>query len=62
MVILLNTNPIPMLPWLKDEECLNRIQEIWSKPTKYIVALDRVQFKLKKVNNFLKGWAYNKYG
>jgi hypothetical protein len=26
------------------------------------MALDRVQFKLKKVKKFLKGWGYNKSG
>jgi hypothetical protein len=40
------------LPWLKDEECLNRIQKIWSKPTRDIVAINRVQFKLKKGQEF----------
>jgi hypothetical protein len=29
-------------------------------PTRDVRALDRVQFKLKKVRKFLKGWGYNR--
>jgi phage antirepressor YoqD-like protein len=36
------------LTWLKDDECLHRVQKIWNEPTRDKVALDRVQFKLKK--------------
>jgi hypothetical protein len=43
------------LPWLKDVECLKRIQELWEEPTRDNEPLDRVQFKLKKVKKFLKG-------
>jgi hypothetical protein len=50
------------LTWLKNPDCLKRIQEIWIQPTRDHVALDRVLFKLKKVKKFLKGWDYNKSG
>jgi hypothetical protein len=50
------------LTWLKDDDCLHRVQKIWNESTRDKVALDRVQFKLKKVKRFLKSWGYNKSG
>jgi hypothetical protein len=38
------------------------VEDIWKTPTGDVVALDKVLFKLKKVNFFLKGWGYNLSG
>jgi hypothetical protein len=48
--------------WLKNDECMEKLREIWGQPTRDSKALDRVQFKLRKVKNFLKGWGFNKIG
>jgi hypothetical protein len=47
------------LSWRKQSEFLHKINEIWNEPTRDVVALDRVLFKLKKVKRFLKGWEFN---
>jgi hypothetical protein len=33
---------------------LDKIRELWGEPTRDKSAMNRVQFKLKKVKNFLK--------
>jgi hypothetical protein len=38
------------------------VEDIWKTPTGDVVALDKVLFKLKKVNFFLRGWGYNLSG
>jgi hypothetical protein len=48
--------------WLGQVEFLPKVNEIWLAPTRDNVALDRVQFKLKKMKIFLKGWGYNLAG
>jgi exonuclease III len=50
------------LYWLDHPEFLSRIKEIWTKPTRDVVSLDRILFKLKKVKKFLKGWGFNLSG
>jgi DNA-binding transcriptional MerR regulator len=50
------------LSWLKDHNILEKVKEIWGEPTRDKVALNRVQFKLKKVKKFLKGWGFNHAG
>lgn len=35
------------------------MQENWEAPTRGTMSLDRVQFKLKKVKRYVKGWGYN---
>jgi hypothetical protein len=50
------------LAWLKERECLERVQQIWSIPTRDERVLNRVLFKLKKVKKILKGWGYNRSG
>jgi hypothetical protein len=46
------------LSWLKDHEFKSKSQELWDEPTRDVVPLDRVMFKLKKVRKFLKGWGF----
>jgi hypothetical protein len=50
------------LSWIKDTDFHVRIQKIWEEPTRDIKFLDKIQFKLKKVKKFLKGWGYNRAG
>jgi hypothetical protein len=40
--------------WLKNSECMQRIQQIWEQPTRDGVCLNKVLFKLKKVKNISK--------
>jgi hypothetical protein len=40
---------------LKHPDFYPNIERIWAEPTRDRVALDRVQFKLKKVKKYLKG-------
>jgi hypothetical protein len=43
------------LSWLKDLEFKSKTRELWNEPTKDVLPLDRVLFKLKKVRKILKG-------
>jgi hypothetical protein len=38
------------------------VGKLWNEPTRDIMILDKVQFKLKKVNKYLKGWGSNLAG
>jgi hypothetical protein len=42
------------LSWLQNHSILDKIRELWGEPTRDKSAMNRVQFKLKKVKNFLK--------
>lgn len=48
--------------WLSHPDFLCKAQEIWDAPTRENLALEKVQFKLKKVKKYLKGWGYNLAG
>jgi hypothetical protein len=45
---------------LRHHEFLQK--KIWDEPTRDLVTLDKVQFKLKKVKKFLKWWGFNLAG
>jgi hypothetical protein len=47
------------LTWIRHPEFLERVKEIWEHPTRDSRMLDHVQFKIKKVKKFLKGWDFN---
>jgi hypothetical protein len=47
------------LSWLNHPDFLALVEKIWREPTRDIRALDKVQFKLKKVKKYLKGWGFN---
>lgn len=42
------------LSWLKSSEFLRKVQEIWNQPTGDDIALDRVQFKIKKIKKIFQ--------
>jgi hypothetical protein len=44
---------------LKHPDFYPNIERILAEPTRDRVALDRVQFKLKKVKKYLEGWGFN---
>jgi hypothetical protein len=46
------------LSWMK-HPYFYLVDKIWKEPTRDKRALDKVQFKLKKVKRFLKGWGFN---
>jgi hypothetical protein len=48
--------------WVKHPEFLSKVAEIWNAPTRDVVILDKILFKLKKVNFVLKGWGFNLSG
>jgi hypothetical protein len=48
--------------WLKHPDFFPMVAEIWSAPTRDVVVLDKILFKLKKVKKFLKGWGFNLSG
>jgi hypothetical protein len=48
--------------WLKHPDFYPNIERIWAEPTRDGVALDRVEFKLKNVKKYLKGWGFNLSG
>jgi hypothetical protein len=45
--------------WMKHPEFLSKVAEIWSDPTRDVVTLDKIMFKLKKEKKFLKEWGFN---
>jgi hypothetical protein len=50
------------LTWLRHPEFIQKVNEIWSAPTRDVVTLFTVLFKLKKVKKALKGWGFNVSG
>jgi hypothetical protein len=50
------------LALLKDPYFLFKVKNIWEWAKRDTNALNRVQFKLKKVNKFHKGWGFNRVG
>jgi hypothetical protein len=49
------------LSWLKHDDFLPKVREIWLSPTRDSVSLDRVVFKLRK-KIFFRGWGFNLAG
>jgi hypothetical protein len=41
--------------WLKHPDFFPKVAEIWSAPTRDVVVLDKILFKLKKVKKILEG-------
>jgi hypothetical protein len=50
------------LSWIKDTDFIVRVQRIWEEHTRDVRFLDKIQFKLKKVKKFIKGWGYIRAG
>jgi hypothetical protein len=50
------------LAWLKDHDFIKNVQRIWDAPTRDENPLMKVQYKIKKVKKFLKGWGFNRAG
>ena len=50
------------LAWLKDQDFIPLVKEIWNKPCFAHSALDRIQSKLKRFKQFFKGWGFNRQG
>lgn len=50
------------LTWLKQPDFLPNVERIWNEPTRDSNFLDKVQFKLKKIKKFFKGWGFNLAG
>jgi hypothetical protein len=47
------------LSWLMQSDFSHKVAAIWAGTTRDRLSLDKVQFKLKKVKKFLKGWGCN---
>lgn len=50
------------LSWLKQPEFLQNVERIWKEQTRDDNVLDRIQFKLRKIKQFFKGWGFNLAG
>jgi hypothetical protein len=50
------------LNWISHPDFVPKVQEIWQAPTRDSNCLDRILFKIKKVNKYLKGWGFNLSG
>lgn len=50
------------LSWLNQPDFLENVDRIWKEPTRDTNSLDKVQFKLKKIKKFFKGWGFNLAG
>jgi hypothetical protein len=50
------------LSWAKHPDILHNVQRIWEGTYHADCALSRIQMKLKKIKQFLKGWGFNNQG
>jgi len=50
------------LAWLRHQDFIPLVKEIWERQCFGLSALDRIQAKIKKVKQFLKGWDFNQRG
>jgi len=50
------------LAWLRHQDFIPLVKDIWDRQCFGLSALDRIQVKIKKVKQFLKGWDFNQRG
>ena len=50
------------LAWLRHQDFIPLVKEIWERQCFGLSALDRIQAKIKKVKQFVKGWDFNQRG
>jgi hypothetical protein len=50
------------LSWLKHPEFLVKVQDLWTRPCHVESAFDKIQSKLKRFKQYLKGRGFNAQG
>jgi hypothetical protein len=50
------------LNWLKNPVYYQKVEEIWNKPCRTKLILDKIQQKLKLFKQYFKGWGFNVQG
>lgn len=50
------------LAWLKNEDFLPKVAEIWNQPVTKDNVVDVINIKLKKIKKYFKGWGSHLFG